>query len=366
MFHCKTFILALLTAMLCGSPAAALDPNRTLQQFDHTSWTIHSGAPSGINALAQTTDGYLWLGTTLGLYRFDGVTFELYHPPRGQTLLHASIQSLYATREGGLWIGYTLGEATLLENGNVHNYLYKAEKPPKGTVISFLQVEDGTIWAAAASGLGHFSGGNWQRIEGDMHFDSKEASYLFQDREGTLWVTTTNNVYFLAKGAKEFVKTGFKTLEFAHCVQTPDGTIWIEDPLGVVPLTRQMPKTVSARHRLLTAKNADGLMVDRDGTLWEFPDLGGVLRISFPAIRRRATASGPRRQPAAFYAPERAHLRSDGCLLRRSRGQHLGRDDPGTRPISHDCLHSRANTGKPPEFGTGTRAERRNIDRLRC
>jgi len=276
--------MAFLTAMLCGLPAVALDPHQTLQQFDHTSWTIHAGAPSGINALAQTSDGYLWLGTTSGLYHFDGVSFELYQPPRGQTLPHASIQSLYATREGGLWIGYTLGETTFLENGNIHNYFYKTDTPPRGTVISFLQDEDGSIWAAAASGLGHFSGGKWQRIEADMHFDSKEASYFLQDREGTLWVTTTNNVYFLAKGAKEFVKTGFKTLEFAHCVQTPDGTVWIEDPLGVVPLTRQMPKTASTRLRLLTAKNPDGLMVDRDGTLWEFPDLGGVLRISFPAI----------------------------------------------------------------------------------
>ena len=284
MFHCKTFILALLTAMLCGSPAAALDPNRTLQQFDHTSWTIHSGAPSGINALAQTTDGYLWLGTTSGLYRFDGVTFELFQPPRGQRLPDTAIQALYATREGGLWIGYLLGESSLLENGNVHNYFAKADKMPRGTVISFLEDQDGSIWAAAAGGLGRFSGGKWHRIEADMHFDSMEASYLLQDREGTLWVTTTNNVYFLAKGAKEFVKTGFKTLEMAHCVQTPDGKIWIEDSLGVVPLTRQMPNAASSNLRLLTAKNPAGLMVDRDGTLWEFPDLGGVLRLSFPSI----------------------------------------------------------------------------------
>jgi signal transduction histidine kinase/ligand-binding sensor domain-containing protein len=303
MLKSQTLLLALLTAMLCGLPAAALDPNQTLQQFDHTSWTIQAGAPSGINALAQTTDGYLWLGTTAGLYRFDGVSFELYQPPRGQSLPHASIQSLYAAREGGLWIGYTLGETTFLENGNIHNYFYKTDKPPRGTVISFLQDQDGSIWAAAASGLGHFSGGKWQRIEADMHFDSKEASYLLQDREGTLWVTTTNNVYFLAKGAKEFVKTGFKTLEFAHCVQTPDGTVWIEDPLGVVPLTRQMPKTVSAGRRLLTAKNADGLMVDRDGTLWEFPDLGGVLRISFPA-----TVAGQPPQARAASLQHFTHL----------------------------------------------------------
>jgi ligand-binding sensor domain-containing protein len=108
----ETVILAFLTAMLCGLPAVALDPNQTLQQFDHTSWTIHSGAPSGINALAQTTDGYLWLGTTSGLYRFDGVSFELYQPPRRERLPDASIQSLYATREDGLWIGYSMGESS--------------------------------------------------------------------------------------------------------------------------------------------------------------------------------------------------------------------------------------------------------------
>jgi ligand-binding sensor domain-containing protein len=284
MFKCQSAVLALLTTMLCGLPAAALDPNKTLQQFDHTSWTIRSGTPSGINALAQTTDGYLWLGTTSGLYRFDGVTFEVYQPPRGQRLPDTAIQSLYATREGGLWIGYQMGESSLLENGNVHNYFYRADNMPRGTVISFLEDQDGSIWAAAAAGLGHFSGGKWNPIGADRGFDSVEASYLLLDRDGTIWVTTTSNVYFLAKGAKEFVKTGFKTMELAHCAQGVDGTNWIEDPQGVVPLTRKMPRAVSAKFRLLTTKNPDGLMVDHDGSLWEFPDDGGVLRVSLPEV----------------------------------------------------------------------------------
>lgn len=275
-------VIVAFLAALCGLPAVALDPNRTLQQFDHTSWTIHSGAPSGINALAQTTDGYLWLGTTSGLFRFDGVTFELYRSPHGQRLPDTAIQSLYATREGGLWIGYQVGEASFLENGNVHNYFYRADNMPRGTVISFLEDQDGSIWAAAAGGLGHFSGGTWHQIGPDLGFDSVEASYLLQDREGTLWVTTTNDVYFVAKGAREFSKTGFKTMELAHCAQSLDGARWIEDSQGVVLLTRQMPRAVSPKSRLLTAKNPDGLMVDRDGSLWEFPDDGGVLRLSLP------------------------------------------------------------------------------------
>ena len=276
-------LLALLTAVLCGRQALAISPNLTLQQLDHSSWTIQSGVPSGINAMAQTSDGWIWLGTTTGLYRFDGVTFELYHPSHGQKILKTGITSLYATREGGLWIGYQRGEASLIENGTIHDYLYKTDKVPKGTIISFLEDQDGSVWAAAADGLGHFSGGSWQRIGANMHFDSPEASYLFQDRAGTLWITTTNHVYSLFKGAKAFVKSGYKTTEYAQCAQAPDGTVWIEDPLGLVPLTPKMPKSFPPKARLLAVKDSNGLYFDRDGTLWEFPLHGGVRRLSYPS-----------------------------------------------------------------------------------
>jgi ligand-binding sensor domain-containing protein len=150
-------------------------------------------------------------------------------------------------------------------------------------VKSFLEDQDGSVWAAAADGLGHFSGGRWQRIGANMHFDSPEASYLFQDRAGTLWITTTNHVYALFKGAKAFVKSGYKTTEYAQCAQAPDGTVWIEDPLGLVPLTPKMPKSFPPKARLLAVKDSNGLYFDRDGTLWEFPLHGGVRRLSYPS-----------------------------------------------------------------------------------
>ena len=276
-------LLALLISLSCGRQGNAISPNLTLQQMDHTSWTIQSGVPSGINSLAQTNDGYLWLGTTGGLYRFDGVTFEHYQPPHGQHFSDSGIQALYATREGGLWVGYQRGEASLLVSGTIHNYFARTDKMPRGTVISFLEDQDGSIWAAAAGGLGHFSEGKWDPVGVDKGFDSTEASYLYQDRDGTLWVTTTNNVYYFAKGAKGFAKTGFKTMEFAKCAQTRDGRLWIEDPHGIVPLARKMPTSFQPKARLLLIKESNGVLVDRDGTLWEFPTHGGVRRLSFPA-----------------------------------------------------------------------------------
>src|SRR5277367_2971030 len=91
---------------LCG-----LDRDRTIAQFLHTGWAVADGAPSGIHGLAQTTDGYLWMASTSGLIRFDGVRFERYEPRQGGTSQFRDISALLATPDGGLWIGRA-GRAT--------------------------------------------------------------------------------------------------------------------------------------------------------------------------------------------------------------------------------------------------------------
>ena len=79
--HLMELRTRLVAAVLAG-PVLALDPQRAVSQYKHTRWTVEDGAPGSIEALAQTPDGYLWLGTPLGLYRFDGVNFEPMRPPR--------------------------------------------------------------------------------------------------------------------------------------------------------------------------------------------------------------------------------------------------------------------------------------------
>ena len=61
-----------------------------------------------IQALAQTKDGYLWLGTPGGLYRFDGVTFEHYSPEAGTKSANSDVTSLLALSDGDLWVGFVL------------------------------------------------------------------------------------------------------------------------------------------------------------------------------------------------------------------------------------------------------------------
>ena len=79
--------IAILSWLLGPDPALALDPSLDVSQYAHTAWTARDGFSVGaIFAMAQTPDGYLWLGSEFGLYRFDGVKPVLWQPPAGQQL----------------------------------------------------------------------------------------------------------------------------------------------------------------------------------------------------------------------------------------------------------------------------------------
>ena len=112
----------LLGALFASCPVAfALDPALTISQYAHTAWRSRDGFTEGvIQAIAQTDDGYLWLGTTLGLLRFDGVRVTPWHPVSGQ-LPSPHISTLLSARDGTLWIGTARGLASL-KDGTLIQY----------------------------------------------------------------------------------------------------------------------------------------------------------------------------------------------------------------------------------------------------
>ena len=93
------FLCFLLLASLPYRPAAALNPERRISQYAHTPWLIQEGALTGIpSAIAQTTDGFVWIGTNLGLVRLDGARLLQWNPPAGQRLTDPRIFSLLGQR----------------------------------------------------------------------------------------------------------------------------------------------------------------------------------------------------------------------------------------------------------------------------
>src|SRR5262252_1069981 len=123
--------------------AFALNPAFEVSQYAHKSWTASDGYFKGsVTAIAQTPDGYLWLGTDFGLVRFDGVRFVPWTPPDGEQLPAEAIQHLLVTRDGSLWIATFKGLARW-KGGRLTFYREFSGRP----VYRILEDQHGTVWA---------------------------------------------------------------------------------------------------------------------------------------------------------------------------------------------------------------------------
>lgn len=247
----------------------ALSPRQPLDQVHHTSWNAKHGINGVVTALAQTTDGYLWAGTSDGPLRFDGISFEHYKPESG-ALMASGITALMAVPDGGLWIGYETGGASLIRNGQAVNYS-DADGLPVGRVRSFARDRTGNIWVAAVGGLARLEGSRWARGSSAWNYPGKTAWALLNDHEGTLWVATENQIVLLRPGSQQFQATGIRTGRVSSLAQSSDGTFVFYDhnarklrafrDCG----SRQIESTAPASVPVNTA------LFDRDGALW----LGG-------------------------------------------------------------------------------------------
>ena len=264
-------------------PLQAIDRDRKLADLYHTAWTFKDGAPSEIHALAQTRDGFLWLGTASGLFRFDGIRFQQYQPPPNQKFQQRNIFSLLATPDGGLLVGYWYGGVSLIQDGKVINY-GTPEGLPSHAVLAFARDRNGSIWAAAGSdGLARFEGGRWEKIGGDWGFTGP-ASTVFVDHSGTLWVGTPTRVEYLIQGATRF-QTAAENLRFVmKFAEAPDGTLWMaETNRGVRPVP------LPGRKNSEITIGSQAIMFDHQGSLW-IASLGdGIIRVPEPGLLGSST-----------------------------------------------------------------------------
>jgi signal transduction histidine kinase/ligand-binding sensor domain-containing protein len=276
----RWLLLALLIGLAEPGMVRALDRQQSLQQLNHSAWTVHDGAPRDIVALAQTPDGYLWLGTATGLFRFDGVRFERFRPASRR--LSRYISSLLALPDGTLWIGFRDGGVGRLSAGEVV-YYEQPEGIPPGVVHDLAPDRDGVIWAAVDGGLIRWNGSHWELEGKDWNYPAKSATAVFVDRSGTLWVACTRTIVFLPRGSRTFHATGVRTNQVTRIAQSPDGALWMAEAVGAA---RPIPLSVSAR--AIQASNNDNdagssdILFDHDGGLWIATLGDGVRRIPVP------------------------------------------------------------------------------------
>jgi ligand-binding sensor domain-containing protein len=172
------------------SSICALDPDRRISQYAHTAWRIQDGLISRPGVIAQTTDGYIWIGTSSGLVRFDGVRFVPWLAPKGQSLPSGTFSALLGAHDGSLWIG-TAGGLSRWTDGQLLTY---TNQPGRTGISAIIEDHQGTIWVTryrVPDGEGPLC-----RVEGkDLHCYGKADGIplkyglgLAEDDQGNLWM----------------------------------------------------------------------------------------------------------------------------------------------------------------------------------
>ena len=287
----RKLLLFFFAIAMLARPLLALNPDTRISQYGHTVWRVRDGALNGSpTALAQTPDGYIWVGTQSGLYRFDGVNFLPWNPPSGQMYPSgiAGITSLYVAKDGSLWIGTGGGLA------HWANEKFTVVAAPNAEVEAITEDHEGAIWITR-SHMHKFTGPIC-RVSADIEqcFGESDGIQAFAagpiaaDAQGRFWIGGVGTLLeWQGKHIKEHILPGANasdTREIEGVVVDAEGTVWTGEPqtgphdgLQRFSNGKWQSYIVPGFHGANLSVNA--LFLDRDHCLWIGTTNQGIYRI---------------------------------------------------------------------------------------
>jgi signal transduction histidine kinase/ligand-binding sensor domain-containing protein len=306
--------------------ALALEPSTPLANYGRQAWVMENGLPQNtVQALAQTRDGFIWLGTEVGLVRFDGNGFQVFDKNSSPALPGNDVRCLLASKDGTLWVGTSEGLAAM-KDGSVKAYSTK-DGLPGNSIVYFLSEDNGAIQLLTESGPAHLSGGRFVTekpadpfpvtangesgesrvnvvfedllvggiwVAGDRSALSLDAmrgtiygygadklrigkdlpgrkiQTLFADREGGLWIGTNAGLVRWAGGKLERfpVTDPLAAASVLALMEDHEGNIWVgTETDGLHILRDQRFRTIGARDGL-SSDGTTTVVEDGAGTLW--------------------------------------------------------------------------------------------------
>lgn len=204
--------------------AAAKSP----AQFTRSVWHIQNGLPEEtVQSLAQTPDGYLWVGTTGGLSRFDGSRFITYSRMTNPELPEDSVFSLLIAKDGTLWLSTEGGGLVHYVHGAFHVYSTK-QGLTDNFVRCVMQDNAGHLWIGTDNGLFRMVHGVIHHIDTSQVAPGLAVHAIIQDREHRVWVGGSRLLRFDGNSVREFKLPGaYSQNRVKSILQTRDGTIWV-------------------------------------------------------------------------------------------------------------------------------------------
>jgi signal transduction histidine kinase/ligand-binding sensor domain-containing protein len=296
----EQLLLCTLFAFLSTNLARAVDPSNHISQYGHTAWRVQDGIFGGApRVLAQTTDGYLWIGTTAGLVRFDGVRFVPWMPPDGEKLPSQRINSLLGGTDGSLWIGTAVG-LSRWRNNHLTNY-----QDQRGVVTAIIEDADSTVWinispSAANTPLCKLNDAG-MRCYGAADGIPPEGYWpLTKDNQGNFWIGGNLGLIRWKPGSHDIypLKVPKKTDAAVSALAVlADGSLWTGTNARGSGLGLQ--RFVQGVWRPFVAPGLDGsklainaLLMDQNDSLWVGTSNNGIYRIYRDKVEHFGSTDG--------------------------------------------------------------------------
>lgn len=295
-----------------GLAVMALDPGRGLREFGRQVWLSENGLPQNtVQAVAQTPDGYIWIGTQEGLARFDGVKFDIFDKQNTPALKSNDIRCLLAAADGALWIATSFG-LVRRQNGQFAT-LTTNEGLPDNSITKVIEDRAGRIWIATTAAVAVYENGTFKTVANRAGIQALAAlndgsvivattagietfkndaiaspdapnalppnnvTALEVDQNGGAWYGTTDGVWEVRAG-KTIVYSTSAGLPNGRvtCVHTDrEGTTWIGTSNGLARLRNGQIETFTTADGL-SSNLVLSIFEDREDSIWIGTEGGGL------------------------------------------------------------------------------------------
>ena len=266
MRHPSRLLASLLAALAAAPSAHALDPRRSVTQHGQDLWQTEQGLPQErVNAVLESREGYLWIGTMSGLARFDGARFVRFD--RSWGLTDNRVRAVAQAVDGSLWVGAEKG-VTRIRGGVAESWGTK-EGLSDDVVWTILADPDGSVWIGTENGLNRIAGGRVTVLGRKEGLPSERIQALAKDRDGALWVGTGDaGLARLAAGEVSVFgrADGLPSDQVSAIHQDRAGTLWVgtyDGRLARRDGDRFVPVPLPSSGFRVAA-----ILDDRDGNLW--------------------------------------------------------------------------------------------------
>jgi ligand-binding sensor domain-containing protein/signal transduction histidine kinase len=232
-------------------------------------WRTDDGLPDNrVQAIAQTTDGYLWVGTRNGLSRFDGVRFVTQPVKTMFGWTNPSVTALCVDHQRGLWVGSESEGAARLAEGNVTTY--GVSNGLAGDAITAITAaSDRSIWIGTASGLSHYQAGRFQNYTVTNGLVWNDIRAVLEDSAGSVWATTGGGLNIVrGNHIDTFTRTnGLPDNSVTGLWQDVPGRMWIGSDHGLI-FNRIDQFYAYDRRYGLTDRLTTAIRSDSQGNIW--------------------------------------------------------------------------------------------------